>query len=145
MLQDLVEKAGVDLFAVYAQLEKAASSATTKVWANAPRVGNTDLSEEAQAAIKSAESQLATDNPQKVVNGELRTKHRGASGFRKKRCCHRGAAGNGDEGELSEERVKQLYDAETPAAAAELGIEGEAEGRAGVWRGDAGEASLNRL
>jgi len=87
------------------------------------------LSEEAAAAVRSAEEQLAKDNPQKVVKGELRAQRSGASGFRKRaasfhRCHGEGEAGGG---ELPEDRVKALYDAETPAAAAELGIEGVEE------------------
>lgn len=129
VLQELVEKAGVDLFAVYAQLERSGArsgAARTTAWSTAARLGQEQLPPEAAAALKAADTQLAEVNPAKVVNGELRTKHHGASGFRKQK--EAAAAAGGEDGKAEAARLKKLYDAETPAEVAELTLEGEARG-----------------
>jgi hypothetical protein len=69
-LQELVEMSGVNLFAVYKQLEaeaaRSSSSAKTRAWASAPRIGQAELPDEAKDAIKRAEQALDLSNPTKA-------------------------------------------------------------------------------
>ncbi|KAK3271494.1 hypothetical protein CYMTET_20171 [Cymbomonas tetramitiformis] len=81
-LQEMVQASGVDLFGVYIELEKLQrDTVKTEAWRQAPRLGQAGLSAEAAEAVRRADLQLAADTPLSYVNGELRPKNRGASGF----------------------------------------------------------------
>lgn len=85
-------------------------------------VGNAASVRAGEVRAKAGEEGLRSWLFPQVVNGELRTKYYGASGFRKRRCFHKGDGGQ-EEG-MSEQDVKRLYDAETPAEAANLRFQG---------------------